>query len=225
MANGYVYVTNSDQGTLSVLSATTRSTDYSVAFTESGLPAGAAWSVTLAGTTNSSTTSTITFSEPNGTYSFTVGGVAGYTASPLSGTVTVNGVAVTQAITFSPSAVATYAVTFTESGLPTGTRWSVTLAGVSKTSTATTITFQEPNGTYAFSVGPVSGYTSTPSAGSLSVSGAPVSQALTFSTSGSGSASGFLGLSGNTGYYLLGGIAIVVVAGLGVGLALRARRR
>ncbi|MGC8688950.1 MAG: S53 family peptidase, partial [Thermoplasmata archaeon] len=77
---------------------------YTVTFTESGLPSGTSWSVTLAGSTKSSTTNTITFSEPNGSYSFSVGAVTGYTASPSSGTITVNGANVNQAITFTANA-------------------------------------------------------------------------------------------------------------------------
>ena len=199
--------------------------EYTVAFTETGLPSGTSWSVTFNGSTQSSTGSTILFTEANGTYAYALGTVSGYTVGPATGSVTVSGSDVSRAITFTPISPGTYTVTFTESGLPTGTGWSVTLAGVSKTSTTTTITFREPNGTYPFSVGPVSGYTSTPSAGSLSVSGAPVSEALTFSPSSSSTSSGFLGLSGNTGYYLLGGIAILAVAGAAVALALRSRRK
>lgn len=53
----------------------------------------------------------------------------------------------------------------------------------------------------------------------------PVSQTFTSSTSGSGPASGFLDLSGSTGYYVQGGVAILVVAGAAVALALRSRRK
>ena len=45
---------------------------YHVTFTETGLPSGTSWSVTLAGSTQSSTTGTIQFSKANGTYAFTV---------------------------------------------------------------------------------------------------------------------------------------------------------
>ncbi len=308
------------------------SATYTVTFTESGLPSGTTWSVTLAGTTKSSSTNTITFSEPNGSYSFTVGSVSGYTASPSSGTINVNGANVNQAITFTASAQnvvkvysyvnstsistyslpeaeaftvgsstvnvnfvvlylsgsgsikfsigsslwkadklanttvnvvsgkywynvsiptitlngntnyylnvylasgsvqwgytsspssssfnyvqdywysggtlyhdnsypniytigysgtssptpTTYTVTFTESGLPSGTTWSVTLAGTTKSSSTNTITFSEPNGSYSFSVGSVSGYTASPSSGTINVNGANVNQAITFTAS------------------------------------------
>ncbi|MEM3489441.1 MAG: hypothetical protein QXO75_07300, partial [Nitrososphaerota archaeon] len=46
-------------------------TEYSVTFTESGLPAGTSWSVTLNGVTLSSSSNSIVFSEPNGSYSYT----------------------------------------------------------------------------------------------------------------------------------------------------------
>jgi len=81
--------------------------NYLVTFTESGLPSGTSWSITLNGTTKSSTTNTITFSVPNGTYSYVVESVSGYTASPSSGTITVNGANIEKAVTFTPSNIYT----------------------------------------------------------------------------------------------------------------------
>jgi hypothetical protein len=158
-------------------------TGYTVTFSESGLTSGKSWSVTLAGTLLSSTTTTIVFSEVNGTYAFTVGSVSGFAASPTSGNVTVSGAAVTQTITFTVVSTTTYSVTFTESGLPSGTNWNVTLAGSTQSSTGSTITFSKLNGTYAYSVGTVSGYTSAPSSGSVTVSGAAVPVTITFTKS------------------------------------------
>ncbi|MGC9137644.1 MAG: S53 family peptidase, partial [Thermoplasmata archaeon] len=86
----------------------------------------------------------------------------------------------TQIVKGSSSTPATYTVTFTESGLPSGTSWSVTLAGSTKSSTTNTITFSEPNGSYSFSVGTVTGYTASPSSGTINVNGANVNQAITF---------------------------------------------
>ncbi|MCL4314138.1 MAG: protease pro-enzyme activation domain-containing protein [Candidatus Thermoplasmatota archaeon] len=79
---------------------------YSVTFTESGLPSGTTWSVTLGGSTQSGTGS-ISFSEPNGSYSYTVGSVSGYTSSPSSGTVTVSGASITKAISFTATTTPT----------------------------------------------------------------------------------------------------------------------
>ncbi len=191
---------------------------YPVTFDEAGLPTGTQWSIALAGYQLSSTTGAITFHEANGTYPFSVGSIAGYKARSASGAVTVSGAAVTEAITF---ARVTYAVNITEAGLPTGTSWTVTVGGVPKTSTSAQITFQVPNGTYAFSVGPVPGYTVALATGSINVSGEPVHVALTFSASGGGSSSGFLGLSGDTGYYVLGGIVILVAVVVAVAARLR----
>jgi len=50
--------------------------------------------------TETSNTNTISFTEPNGTYSFTISPINGYSVSPSSGSITVNGVNVNQAITF-----------------------------------------------------------------------------------------------------------------------------
>lgn len=151
---------------------------YVVTFSESGLPSGTTWSVTLSGSMQSSSTASITFSEKNGTYAFTVGAVSGYAASPASGSVTVNGANVTQAIKFAVG----YTVTFTESGLPSGTSWSVTLNGTTLPSTTTSVVFSEFNGTYHYTVGAVTGYTPSPASGNVTVSGAPQSVPIVFST-------------------------------------------
>ena len=136
---------------------------YSLIFSETGLPTGTNWSVTYFGVTEASTSSTIPYTEPNGTWTFTIGSVKGYTASPESGSITVKGASQVYSITFSKSSTGTtYAVTFTESGLPSGTNWSVTLSGSTLSSTTSTITFQEANGSYTFTVGSVSGYTVSP---------------------------------------------------------------
>ena len=76
---------------------------YGVTFTESGLPAGGSWTVVLNGVSTPSTATTAVFSMANGTYDFTVAGPSGYTATPSSGKVTVNGASATQAVSFAKS--------------------------------------------------------------------------------------------------------------------------
>ncbi|MFI5418815.1 MAG: hypothetical protein ACHQ2Y_07985 [Candidatus Lutacidiplasmatales archaeon] len=73
-----------------------------------------------------------------------------------------------------------YAVNFNESGLPPGTPWSVTLHGLSRNSTTSSISYTLTNGSFAFSVGPLSGYRSSPSYGNLTVQGADVRQSIEF---------------------------------------------
>lgn len=51
---------------------------YNVTFVENGLPLGTLWSDTLNGTTKSSTSSLITFSLPNGSYSYIIHLPSGY---------------------------------------------------------------------------------------------------------------------------------------------------
>jgi uncharacterized repeat protein (TIGR02543 family) len=153
---------------------------FNVTFTETGLPAGTKWSVTLNGTLNSSTTSSVGFAEVNNTYAFSIGAVAGFSASPSTGSVTVDGGAVVQPIVFSAIVIPSYDVTFVETGLPSGTSWSVTLNGHSNSSTATSIGFTEINGSYAFTVSGVAGFTVAPGSGTVVVNGTPVSQSIAF---------------------------------------------
>jgi len=81
---------------------------------------------------------------------------------------------------FLRSPIKVYNVTFTQTGLPSGTSWSVTVTGetfyglyINKTltSTASTITFALPNGTYYYRIGNVSGYKAYQTTGEIKVSG------------------------------------------------------
>ena len=150
---------------------------YSVIFTESGLPGGTNWSVTFAGIPQNTTGTELTFTEPNGTYSYVLGVVPGFSPSPGFGSKTVNGANTSVGIAFT---VVTYTVTFTESGLPGGTSWGVTIGVTTHTSTGSVILFAEPNGTYGYSVGLVPGYSPTSPTGSVLVNGGPASAAVPF---------------------------------------------
>ncbi|MFG1555637.1 MAG: hypothetical protein AAE985_04125, partial [Thermoplasmataceae archaeon] len=61
---------------------------------------GTSWSVTLNGTKESSTTDTISFSEPNGSYSYSVSNVTGYSVSTVSGSIIVSGNRYLKDVTF-----------------------------------------------------------------------------------------------------------------------------
>ncbi len=158
---------------------------YSVTFQESGLAAGTRWSAILNGTLQSTTGNTIQYNMTNGTYSFTAGNVTGYSRTPASGTVTVQGTAVLAQIAFTafattPPTTPQYNVTFTESGIPAGTNWSVSLGGSTAYSLQTSISFHIPNGTYPFAVNTVSGYASNPASGTANVSGSSLSVSVSF---------------------------------------------
>jgi len=72
-------------------------------------------------------------------------------------------------------------VTFQELGLPSGTSWSVTMDGVTQTSTGVNISFSEPSGpTYLYTIGNVSGYSAAPSRGSIGVGGVPLQVSIRF---------------------------------------------
>jgi hypothetical protein len=84
-------------------------------------------------------------------------------------------------LSYDPRTAANYAVNFTETGLPTGTSWSVTLGGITSPTSASKDTFYEPNGLYSYTVGAVSGYTAAPSSGQVTVSGtSPPAIPITF---------------------------------------------
>jgi hypothetical protein len=146
-----------------------------VTFTETGLPSGTPWQVTVDGTPYASTTSTIQIDLAPGFHSYTVGPEAGY-ATPSGGSVSVGTSPVSVAVTFAPE----YAVTFTESGLPGGTSWSVSLNSVSHASTSTAVGFSETDGTYGYQVGYVAGWHVAHETGTVTVAGHAVGVHLSF---------------------------------------------
>jgi hypothetical protein len=219
-AAGAFYVASPSHGSVSVNgSAVTVSVTYAaiplyaLAFTESGLPNGTWWSVLITTANgswfwNGTNTTVVTFWVTSGSYNFSIGdrwtGLSLYVPSPSNGTVVVNGSAVDVAVVF--SAPALYTVTFVESGLPTGTNWSVALFerpgpcaayacasplaapdwGVFSfnESNTTTLSFTVPDGTYGFFVPVVCNNTTvflpSPADGNVTVNGSAVTVSISF---------------------------------------------
>ena len=156
---------------------------YSLVFNQTGLPAGTTWGVTVGGVSGRTASSSLTFALTNGTYTYSVASVPGYTAASSSGTVVIDGSGLEVALTFSPSPppppATTYFLTFLESGLPTGTSWSVLVDGASHATATGGISLVLPVGTYPYTVGPPPGYRASPANGTVYL-GSNLSVAITF---------------------------------------------
>ncbi len=216
-STGEVFVSNALTATVSVIAG-----GYPVTFTEIGLSSGS-WSVSFAGASQSAPVgSPNVFDATNGAWSYFVGAVEGFLASPANGTVDVAGTPQAVAVTYSKGVAPTYLVTFIETGLEAGTNWTVTLDGLSQNSSESAMTFQISDGTHPFLVHTVEEYTETPARGNVTVDGSNWTEWVTFTrTSNSGPT--FLGLPLFEGAAVVGGFCIVV-AGIGVGSFLYRRR-
>jgi hypothetical protein len=158
LANGYFdhYPIGAPEGTVAVY------------FEESGLPSGVSWSVTVNGVQQTTASDVLDFAVLPGTYSFTVGSVAGYSETPTTGTVSASGVAVYEYVTYS----AVHTVSVVETGLSVSalaSGWSATVGGVLVKGNTSTLGFTVAEGTYAFQVASVPGYTVSPASGVFSV--------------------------------------------------------
>lgn len=212
-SSGSVVVNGKDVSVMVTFSRT-----YEVTFREAGLPVGTSWSVSLNGSTNTSSSAVLSFEATNGTYLFTVGGVGGYVANLTSGTVRVVGSTISESVGFR----AVYALSFVEEGLPTGTNWSVTLNGTTNHSTGATISFTVGDGKYDYQIGSVSGYIANVTSGTVTVQGNAVTISLDFHEP-SGKPSTFLGLPGISGYIVMG-LAVAIVLAIGVVVLWRRRK-
>ena len=78
-----------------------------------------------------------------------------------------------------------YGIVFSESGLPSGSNWSVVLDGVQSYSTGSTITVLKADGQYSYTISAITydslQYNPSPSSGSVTVSGSGVSESISFS--------------------------------------------
>lgn len=169
-----LYVANGQSGTITEI-AFEPSETYNLSFAESGLAKGTQWNITIAGVAVNSTTPWINISLENGSYAYRIDGLPGLTTN-WTGTATVNGGPVRINVTF---VVTTYPVTFTESGLPKGTVWNVSVGGQATSSSTSSLAIDLPNGTFAYAVVPIPGYTAT-WRGSVTVSAAPQTVGLVF---------------------------------------------
>ena len=108
-----------------------------------------------------------------------------------------------------------FAVTFTETGLPVGTSWNLTVDGVSHVVSGTSLTINLLNGTYSYST-QLKGYNTVNGTGNLTVSGHQVIISISFKP-----------ISSRTGLGLIDYIAISVVAAVIVvaGLVLYLRKK
>jgi len=180
-ASGTLAIEGSAMSQMVAFTRNASEAEYGVAFVESNLPGGTAWNVTVGVETISTTTSTVDFELINGSYAFSVSSVPGFTRSPSSGDVVVEGAPVSQSITFSSTSIVLYTVTFTETGLQAGTMWSVMLSIETNFSTTASVTFAEGDGSYAFTVTSIAGYEVSPATGTVVVDSAAAIERITFS--------------------------------------------
>jgi hypothetical protein len=94
---------------------------YQATFTETGLTAGTSWSVTAGAVTQSSTSSTISFTEANGTFPYWVSLVQGYSVAVVNGSFTVHGANVGVSAAFTATSGPTFTLDLASSGLVLGT--------------------------------------------------------------------------------------------------------
>jgi len=157
----------------------TRIISYQVSFIESGLSSGITWQITLDSTTKSSTSSSIVFNDlQNGTYSYSVSVFnKWYSYSPISGTLTINGVNLTQNIQFTQL----FAITFIASGLSSGTIWSLTLNSntYSSNSNSIVISYLSP-ASYSFYINNINGYSINPQSGTISLTNQNITEYIQF---------------------------------------------
>jgi hypothetical protein len=197
---------------------------FNATFSSDGLPDGIPWYVNVSDGPSLNVLGTqVTQAFRNGSYSYTVASADHRWAPNVnSGTFTVSGVPRSYMLTFH---AVTFGIAFDESGLPAGLAWTVSFNGSMNDGSGSTLRFPAvQNGTYAYAVGSVAGYTVSSAGGPVVVQGQPVQVNLTFTptpggTGGSSSTQAF----GSIPWWVWL-ILVVGVAGIALSLVLRRRR-
>lgn len=167
---------------------------FPVTITENGLPPGTPWSIEAQSNANltanessavdqaSSITDAISLEETNGTHAYTVPNVPGYRSLPTNSSFTVSASPTAVSVTFVllTPAPPEFTVSFAETGLPSGTRWSVTVRNVTETASLATIPFAEANGSYGYQVTSPPGYHASPPAFGFFVDGGALTIVVDF---------------------------------------------
>jgi hypothetical protein len=156
--------------TYSNLSVAVESPPTIVVFNPVGLPSGHQWGVAFGYEVESAFTAPILFSSVvEGAASYYVSIPPGLSVQPSSGSLVVGLAPINVTVVF--ELPGWYLVTFNESGLPPGTPWSTEFAYIVIQGTSSSLLFEEPNGTYPYSVTSPSGYIATPAGGEIDVAG------------------------------------------------------
>jgi YVTN family beta-propeller protein len=186
---GTVCYTNTDNSTFECMSPSGPLTDdVPVTFTETGLPIGSNWAVSVYDGPGLGTNGTrIVFDLCPSvdcvfgtTYTFVVPSVSGYVASTPYPRVSIADAAVNVSISFH-SGPPEHLLHFDETGLAWGVGWSVILNGSLAESSDSSLSFEEPNGSYSFTIGPVTNYFASPDFGTIGVLGGAATVNLTYS--------------------------------------------
>jgi hypothetical protein len=171
-------------GTTSVSVTFAKGNTETLRFSEKGLPKGQLWCTAVDDDRQCSVTASMKYTNLTpGNYSYAVvSPLSGQTITAKVGTMVVapsGSLDVTKSTTVALKFAYLYAVTFTETGLVNET-WSVTIKGVTMSSgSGGPIVFHLVNGTYAYRIGKIPGYTSSGSPKRVVVPTA-VSLAVTF---------------------------------------------
>lgn len=145
-------------------------------FNETGLPNRATWQVQVNHATLRSASASLSTTLFNGSYSYSITPIAGYHTPTYSGLVQVAGPTEVTIIWIEFK----YAVVGSESGLPVGSTWSISVNGTTYQTANVSLVVDFPNGTFGYTVGGPPGYAPLSKSGNFSVYAVPAGFSVEF---------------------------------------------
>lgn len=158
---------------------------YAVSFQEQGLLPGTSWSVQIGSILQVSSTTSLTFAEPDGSYTYVLEPVPGYTTPSYGGNLTVQGGSFPVRVVWTAFL---WNVTWEVVGLGAHPSWEVAVTNLTASGAgagehwvnASQLRLALPNGSYDYVVAAVPGYTSRNGSGEILVDGAAVTVSVPF---------------------------------------------
>lgn len=132
---------------------------YKLEILENGLPSNTEWTFTLSGINYNINNDSYNFTLTNGTYTFSVNILTGYSVTYKS-PIVISGANVIEYVNFTINVVK-YTVKFAEYGLPSGANWYILIDGQYYNSTTSTIIIFLVNGYYSYDVQTVLNFTAS----------------------------------------------------------------
>jgi hypothetical protein len=153
-----------------------------VVLSQTGLPVGTPWSVTVRGFTTNTSGNALSVYEPLGRYGFDVAPIPGYRIIPEHGEFTVAASWMLVHVRFVPITPPglEFPVTFRATGLPSSERVAIIVRGSSAMLGTFSPRFDLINGSYAYTLGYVAGYHAAAPAKTFNVTGGPLTIVVPF---------------------------------------------
>jgi hypothetical protein len=195
-------------------------TVYTASWAAQGTRVGLNWSVEIGGSAVPASSAWVSAPLTNGSYNYTISVPPNYSATPRTGSLSVDGEPIQLSLVFT---LLEFPTGFQVTGPGASASWSVRLGNLTRATAADHVSFLAPNGTYTFDVQAPNGYYAVPSHGTVTIAGATPMVAIVFHPSSLQPSAALVAALSSTALTVSLWTAAAVIGGFAVMRGLRRR--